>query len=316
MPAAQRQHEPSDAYDLLVIGGGNAALCAALMAREAGASVLLVESAPKAWRGGNSMHVRNLRCMHDAPQDVLIEAYPEEEYWQDLLKVTGGLTVEDVTQQGSRNLSISLRNEVVALCRQLVLELRKVFNNAVVHHGQLAAVHHVWVSVQIRRTAVGGPAGVANAQDRVLERAGLNLRVQRGDLAGLLAPANLAVGIHSNTSGVISAVLQTAQAFQYYVQGNESQTSHSSMFTSLYPAVHNVRLAGQGGTWRIEKKFNVIGTELSAAGLTTLGVTGNGYVNDYPTGRLLRDAKLYEIGAGTSEIRRMLIGRELFAETA
>ncbi len=43
---------------------------------------------------------------------------------------------------------------------------------------------------------------------------------------------------------------------------------------------------------------------------------GNGYINDYPTGRLLRDAKLYEIGAGTSEIRRMLIGRELFAATA
>ncbi len=43
---------------------------------------------------------------------------------------------------------------------------------------------------------------------------------------------------------------------------------------------------------------------------------GNGYINDYPTGRLLRDAKLYEIGAGTSEIRRMLIGREMFRETA
>ena len=43
---------------------------------------------------------------------------------------------------------------------------------------------------------------------------------------------------------------------------------------------------------------------------------GNGYTNEYPAGRLLRDAKLYEIGAGTSEIRRMLIGRELFAETA
>jgi len=43
---------------------------------------------------------------------------------------------------------------------------------------------------------------------------------------------------------------------------------------------------------------------------------GNGYINDYPTGRLLRDAKLYEIGAGTSEIRRMLVGRELFEETA
>jgi isovaleryl-CoA dehydrogenase len=43
---------------------------------------------------------------------------------------------------------------------------------------------------------------------------------------------------------------------------------------------------------------------------------GNGYINDYPTGRLLRDAKLYEIGAGTSEIRRMLIGREIFEKTA
>jgi len=42
---------------------------------------------------------------------------------------------------------------------------------------------------------------------------------------------------------------------------------------------------------------------------------GNGYINDYPTGRLLRDAKLYEIGAGTSEIRRMLIGREIFEKT-
>ncbi|MBK9360278.1 MAG: FAD-dependent tricarballylate dehydrogenase TcuA [Rubrivivax sp.] len=84
--------------DVLVIGGGNAALCAALMAREAGASVLLLEAAPPQWRGGNSMHVRNLRCMHDAPQDVLVEAYPEEEFWQDLLKVTGGLTDEKLAR--------------------------------------------------------------------------------------------------------------------------------------------------------------------------------------------------------------------------
>ena len=80
--------------DVLVIGGGNAALCAALMAREAGASVILLEAAPREWRGGNSQHTRNLRCMHDAPQDVLVDAYPEEEYWQDLLKVTGGITNE------------------------------------------------------------------------------------------------------------------------------------------------------------------------------------------------------------------------------
>ena len=84
--------------DVLVIGGGNAALCAALTAREAGASVLLLEAAPRSWRGGNSMHTRNLRCMHDAPQDVLVDAYPEEEYWQDLLKVTGGLTDEKLAR--------------------------------------------------------------------------------------------------------------------------------------------------------------------------------------------------------------------------
>ena len=55
-------------------------------------------------------------------------------------------------------------------------------------------------------------------------------------------------------------------------------------------------------------------TQMALQAIQCLG--GNGYINDYPAGRLLRDAKLYEIGAGTSEIRRMLIGRELFAETA
>jgi isovaleryl-CoA dehydrogenase len=54
-------------------------------------------------------------------------------------------------------------------------------------------------------------------------------------------------------------------------------------------------------------------TQVALEAIQCLG--GNGYINEYPTGRLLRDAKLYEIGAGTSEIRRMLIGRELFKET-
>ena len=95
----------SGQLDVLIIGGGNAALCAALMAREAGASVLLLESSPRVWRGGNSVHTRNLRCMHDAPQDVLTEAYPEEEFWQDLLKVTGGQTTESMARRVIRESS-------------------------------------------------------------------------------------------------------------------------------------------------------------------------------------------------------------------
>jgi precorrin 3B synthase CobZ len=95
---ATEELEEDYLYDVLIIGGGNAALCAALMAREAGASVLIVEAAPKEWRGGNSQHTRNLRCMHNAPQDVLVDAYPEEEFWQDLLKVTGGETNEHLAR--------------------------------------------------------------------------------------------------------------------------------------------------------------------------------------------------------------------------
>src|SRR3982750_4434429 len=80
--------------DVLVLGGGNAALCAAITARERGRSVIIVECAPRAFRGGNSRHTRNMRCMHDGPADVLADAYPEEEYWQDLLNFTGGQTHE------------------------------------------------------------------------------------------------------------------------------------------------------------------------------------------------------------------------------
>ena len=89
-------------YDVVVAGGGNAALCAAITARQAGASVLLVESAPKAFRGGNSRHTRNLRAMHDQPNEVLTDAYKEDEYWDDLLRVTGGQTDENLARMTIR----------------------------------------------------------------------------------------------------------------------------------------------------------------------------------------------------------------------
>jgi len=85
-------------FDVLVIGGGNAALCAAISARRAGASVLVMEGAPKFYRGGNTRHTRNMRCAHDAATDILTGPYTEQEFWEDLLRVTGGQTDEDLAR--------------------------------------------------------------------------------------------------------------------------------------------------------------------------------------------------------------------------
>ena len=85
-------------FDVLVIGGGNAALCAAISARRAGASVLVLEGAPKFYRGGNTRHTRNMRCAHDAATDILTGPYTEEEFWNDLLVLTGGQTDEELAK--------------------------------------------------------------------------------------------------------------------------------------------------------------------------------------------------------------------------
>ncbi|MFC3683817.1 FAD-dependent tricarballylate dehydrogenase TcuA [Hydrogenophaga luteola] len=146
--------------DVLVIGGGNAALCAALMAREAGASVLLLEAAPREWRGGNSAHTRNLRCMHDAPQDVLVDAYPEEEFWQDLLKVTGGKTSE-------------------ALAR-LVIRASATCRPWMVRHGvrfqpSLSGALH---TARTNAFFMGGGKALVNAYFRSAERLGVQVRYE------------------------------------------------------------------------------------------------------------------------------------------
>jgi tricarballylate dehydrogenase len=85
-------------YDVAIIGGGNAALCAAIAARRAGASVLVLEAAPKFYRGGNTRHTRNMRCAHDSATEILTGPYTEEEFWDDLLRVTGGHTDEQLAR--------------------------------------------------------------------------------------------------------------------------------------------------------------------------------------------------------------------------
>ncbi|MHB2266511.1 FAD-dependent tricarballylate dehydrogenase TcuA [Aliihoeflea sp. PC F10.4] len=89
-------------WDVIVVGGGNAALCAAIEASEAGARVLLLEGAPKPYRGGNSRHTRNFRCMHQGPMSVLTGAYEEDEYFHDLMLVTKGQTDEHLARMAIR----------------------------------------------------------------------------------------------------------------------------------------------------------------------------------------------------------------------
>ena len=89
---AERNALLSENWDVVVIGAGNAGLCSAITAAEAGCRVLVVECAPAHMRGGNTRHTRNLRAMHNEPTDVLTEAYTFEEYYDDLMKVTKGVT--------------------------------------------------------------------------------------------------------------------------------------------------------------------------------------------------------------------------------
>jgi tricarballylate dehydrogenase len=82
----------SATYDVVVAGGGNAALCAAITAARAGCRVVVLEGAPEFYRGGNTRHTRNLRCSHDGTAPTMTGPYAQEEFLDDLYRVTGGQT--------------------------------------------------------------------------------------------------------------------------------------------------------------------------------------------------------------------------------
>ena len=109
-----------------------------------------------------------------------------------------------------------------------------------------------------------------------------------------------AIGDFQLMQGKIADMYTTMNACRAYVYEVAKACDRDE--TSRKDAAGVILYAAEKATW------------MALEAIQTLG--GNGYINEYPTGRLLRDAKLYEIGAGTSEIRRMLIGRELFGETA
>jgi isovaleryl-CoA dehydrogenase len=109
-----------------------------------------------------------------------------------------------------------------------------------------------------------------------------------------------AIGEFQLMQGKLADMYTTMNAAKAYVYTVAKSCDRGE--TTRKDAAGAILYAAEKATWMALEAIQCLG--------------GNGYINDYPTGRLLRDAKLYEIGAGTSEIRRMLIGRELFRETA
>jgi tricarballylate dehydrogenase len=153
-------------YDVLIAGGGNAALCAAIAARRAGASVLVLEAADKFWRGGNTRHTRNMRCAHDHATDTLTGPYTEEEFWDDLKRVTGGNTDE-------------------ALARHMIRESKEVLTwigeQGVRFQPSLGG------TLSLGRTNsffLGGGRAMLNALYRTAERLGVDIRYE-AEVVGL-----------------------------------------------------------------------------------------------------------------------------------
>jgi len=108
-----------------------------------------------------------------------------------------------------------------------------------------------------------------------------------------------AIGTFQLMQGKVADMYTTMNACRSYVYAVARACDSGK--TTRFDAAGCILLAAEKATWMAGESIQALG--------------GNGYINEYPTGRLLRDAKLYEIGAGTSEIRRMLIGRELFNAT-
>jgi isovaleryl-CoA dehydrogenase len=162
-------------------------------------------------------------------------------------------------------------------------------------------------------------------EDNVLGKVGQGVNILMSGLdyeRAVLAAGPLGI-MQACMDAVLPYVHERKQFGQAIGEFQIMQAKLADMYTTMNAAKAYVyavaRACDRGRTTRKDAAGAILfaaekATWMALEAIQCLG--GNGYINDYPTGRLLRDAKLYEIGAGTSEIRRMLIGRELFNETA
>jgi tricarballylate dehydrogenase len=176
------------APDILVVGGGNAALCAAITGAEAGASVVLLDAAPKPYRGGNSRHTRNFRCMHSAPLGTLAGVYGEDEFLNDLLKVTEGKTDE-------------------ALARMTIRQSEECYGWMAEHgvHFQPALSGTLSLS-RTNAFFLGGGKALVNAYYRTAAKSGIEVHYQSP-----VTHIEMDVG---RVVGVVADVAGTAQTFR------------------------------------------------------------------------------------------------------
>ena len=156
MPSPQTHDE----YDVIVVGGGNAALCAAMAARHIVPRVLVLERAPVHMRGGNTRHTRNIRCAHPTSDKYCSGAYREEEFFDDLIGVTGGPANPD-------------------LARYVIHQSSKL-SEWMTEHGAswqqpLAGTLHLG---RTNRWFLGGGKALLNAYYRTAERMGISVRYE------------------------------------------------------------------------------------------------------------------------------------------
>ena len=170
-----------------------------------------------------------------------------------------------------------------------------VFDNCEVAAEQILGMEGKGVNVLMsgldyeRVVLAGGPVGImAACLDVVMPY--VHERKQFGQ----------AIGEFQLMQGKVADMYTTASACRAYVYAVAKACDRGE--STRQDAAGCILYAAEKATWCALEAIQSLG--------------GNGYINDYPTGRLLRDAKLYEIGAGTSEIRRMLIGRELFVNSS
>lgn len=147
-----------DQYDVIIIGGGNAALCAAIAARHVVSRVLVLERAPEHMRGGNTRHTRNIRCAHGGPDKYSSGAYSEEEFLEDLIAVTGGPANIDLAK-----LAI----------RQSTLLPRWMIEHNVTWQQPLAGTLHLG---RTNRWFLGGGKALLNTYYDVANRMGITVR--------------------------------------------------------------------------------------------------------------------------------------------